>query len=1100
MSGAASAEEEEFVGVRDRLLFSGGRTNYNYSVGKIPCSEAGESAALIAIAELGGRLIVAVPVEAWSRKIASRKLSKIALGKPILVEAIGAFPENMTVPAPEVTIKLWVGVLAMELESQVEYEAGAEAAKYLFNPQVLPFAEALVKIADEHFAFTTAESGGEGMFKRMSAVENGLQELKSMLQALNLGKDGTAAPDGVDPLRAARPKTKAWTPPWWEAEEAEDPGGLARVLVEDLEQEDLDDGADGFGGAEAWANPEGSNMEALLDGGSGSASSEGQGIGSGRRSAAALRMLTKAYEENRQLIYQTIERQMQLDFQVSPQRPGMPDSSGGHGTARGWLTAKSRVGNFHTHIRWVWMMAGVWDDLRRGDHEHARARAALMVAAADQEFSRHTVPQPSESQASALYDLRWTEVFLQVLRDRESFNEAKSKLALWRSRAALSGKTRRTIVRGMLLVWADPSRYVILVLLFGTFLVRVRVLVMCRGDFSPKQCRAIWPMPLPYEIPAKSEIYKLAGGDLKKAVVSLIVIVLNFLDLGSPPRAPDACLPGGDLHSDQWEQVRRLESFLDAWLMLGVLGPEDMGRTAGKVEDLETLLGDLSKFSDLARDHQPFEASPVIAKLRRPHSGAYKEVEANRLQFRGFPDFDPRAYLDPVSKKIYDEPFSTSLQPEHFEGKLPHVRIHCSRAERLQLFTLLDKSKRIRLFRRCDVRAQFGAGVFAVLKSLELDRLILDSRPHNLLETPPGRFIQSLGAGELLTRFSLEPNEALFASTNDIRGLLPSVQSGWMFGESELYVSLACLAMGDTQAVELAQSCHLGLCLQQQIVDEGSLLAMCLPVPRTRTPTAVGIVIDDFVALSKGRRPGLRDETGAKPDGEPTLGAQLADVAQRAYRDVHLIPHEAKAVRDQLQAEFWGLQLDGDRGFVRGSLRRAAPLLKIIVLALQLGVVSVSLLEVIAGGLIALFTFRRRLMSLLEEIFEVMRGRAQSAVLAIGQKLRDELLLIAVLLPCAVTDIRAEFAPEVYAVDASMWGEAVCSTTTSSEFVKELSRHCLSKGVWTRLLSPLKARARCFGDLETSEELPGGERDAFRSHPLWTKLATTLHYRLRWKT
>ena len=640
------------------------------------------------------------------------------------------------------------------------------------------------------------------------------------------------------------------------------------------------------------------------------------------------------------------------------------------------------------------------------------------------------------------------------------------------------------------------------------------------GDSSGGSEGRVWPIPVPYGEVMTKAADKLEGDLLKKYVVNLFVIALDFIELGLPSRAPDACLPGGRLRTCQKEQVDRLEKYLDAWFELGVLGPEDMGRTAGKVEDLEAALSELAKFVSVARDygtHQPFESSLEIGKLSRTYAGTYKEVEASRLQFRGRPDFDPRPYLDPLSRKIYDFPFETSTSPSEFEGRLPRVRIHCSREQKLQLFSLLDKSGRIRLFRKQEVRAEFGAGMFAVIKSLEFDRLIMDSRPHNMLESPPGRYIMTLGAGELFTKFILEEGEVVLTSSNDIRdfyhlfrvsnqraqrnSLVGSVHPSevrhlscfqdWMFGESELYVALGCLAMGDTQAVELAQTCHLGLCLQERIVDETSLLAMSLPVPRCNT--MCGIVIDDFVSLSKVKATQLPE----KPS--QSRGALLADRAQDAYHKVHLIPHEAKAVRDSVRAEFWGVELDGQIGLVRGSLRRAAPLLKILVKVLHIGVVSVGLLEVLAGGLIALFTYRRRLMSLLEEIFEVMKGKKQHAVLVIGRKLRMELLTIAVLLPTAVSDLRAELNPEVFAVDASMWGEAVCATRTSRAFVKELSRHTLTKGVWTRLLSPLKARARAFGDLEPEEEVPGGAGDCFRAHPLWTELAKSRKYRLCWK-
>ena len=91
--------------------------------------------------------------------------------------------------------------------------------------------------------------------------------------------------------------------------------------------------------------------------------------------------------------------------------------------------------NYQTHVRWAWAMAGIWDDLRQGYPDRARARAGLMLAAADQasidadsclmsmvsalepippyqDFARHSAPSDSESQMSALYDARWTDYHL----------------------------------------------------------------------------------------------------------------------------------------------------------------------------------------------------------------------------------------------------------------------------------------------------------------------------------------------------------------------------------------------------------------------------------------------------------------------------------------------------------------------------------------------------------------------------------------------------------------------------------------------------------------------------------------------------------------
>ena len=45
-------------------------------------------------------------------------------------------------------------------------------------------------------------------------------------------------------------------------------------------------------------------------------------------------------------------------------------------------------------------------------------------------------------------------------------------------------------------------------------------------------------------------------------------------------------------------------------------------------------------------------------------------------------------------------------------------------------------------------------------------------------------------------------------------------------------LGLRTLAMGDSMAVELAQTAHVGILVQFGMVDEASLLAMCLPPPQ----------------------------------------------------------------------------------------------------------------------------------------------------------------------------------------------------------------------------------------------------------------------------
>ena len=76
-----------------------------------------------------------------------------------------------------------------------------------------------------------------------------------------------------------------------------------------------------------------------------------------------------------------------------------------------------------------------------------------------------------------------------------------------------------------------------------------------------------------------------------------------------------------------------------------------MGRTAGKIEDLEAMLLRLRERVQFFDHFEQKHGLVKLGQLRGAKVGAFKQVEADRLHFRGFPEFDPRPFLDETSKK-----------------------------------------------------------------------------------------------------------------------------------------------------------------------------------------------------------------------------------------------------------------------------------------------------------------------------------------------------------------------------------------------------------------------------------------------------------------
>eukprot|EP00438_Fugacium_kawagutii_P019762 Skav203652 [mRNA] locus=scaffold2755:23567:26983:+ [translate_table: standard] len=285
--------------------------------------------------------------------------------------------------------------------------------------------------------------------------------------------------------------------------------------------------------------------------------------------------------------------------------------------------------------------------------------------------------------------------------------------------------------------------------------------------------------------------------------------------------------------------------------------------------------------------------------------------------------------------------------------------------------------------------------------------------------------------------------------------------------EPYVYACLATLAMGDSAACEYAQTSHLSLALQCGSISPEELVTLHGQIPRGDLFS--GIIIDDLIFL----------EIVAK---DVTTGLQSDSRRQRMhsmYTAVGLDAHPDKGFSQESEASFWGADVDGCEGLVRGNMVRAISLCWVTSKVASMKVCSVNLLEVIAGGFVSLFGYRRRLMSLLDWIYAVQGNHDERHVLRLPEELVEELWSLVILCPLAVTDLRAAFGETMFMVDSSSWGDAVVAAEVSKGMCKELHRNALRKSAWTRLLTPWKACLREKGLLAPEDELPSGEAEEF---------------------
>ena len=631
----------------------------------------------------------------------------------------------------------------------------------------------------------------------------------------------------------------------------------------------------------------------------------------------------------------------------------------------------------------------------------------------------------------------------------------------------------------------------------------------------------VWPMPLPYPEVHTSRRSRLKDSGPLKVCTNYVVAVLSWLHLGERAHSiEDLGLGlGTKLNRDQWRTVHRLQPLFSTWLDGGTIAPEDMGRTAAKIESIEAVLARLEEVAEDVRDglggyrrakrktevafrFRDDSEAEVLGRISSNVEHAAKDIEPHRLKFVGHPSFDPTPFLDYANREQYNRPLDLSFE-ENLEGQiLPRVKVRCKKGQQLQLLEKLDSVKRLALVPVKQVREHLLNGMFCLPKDQQRDRMILDARRPNAVETSERRWVYSLGSTVQLNHVHLARDEVLLIHAEDLRefyhcflvspqrcrrnGLQMRVRpedvrhlqcfESWMEAEEHLVPCLATMAMGDTNAVAFGQCAHLSVVLRTKAFELEDFLT--LKQRPSRRAVKCGLMIDDFVVLEVHKGKEAPDK-----ELEETEGRKRMLKVRGAYESAGLPRHEGKSVEQEDKGEFWGFEVDGKLGVARPSLKRLIPLSSILCKVVALGRVSVGLLEVLAGALVSAFQCRRRLMSALQEVYRAQRGRERTDVIKMEKELKEELLICLGLLPLAAVDMRLQPSSKLICSDASNDTEAAVQAEVGESRTSEFQRHSLQKGLWNRLVSPDRAYLRERGILDEDEELPGDL--SYSMHPLW---------------
>ena len=388
----------------------------------------------------------------------------------------------------------------------------------------------------------------------------------------------------------------------------------------------------------------------------------------------------------------------------------------------------------------------------------------------------------------------------------------------------------------------------------------------------------------------------------------------------------------------------------------------------------------------------------------------------------------------------------------------------------LKLFKKWDDHNCLALIPAAASEAKYRCGLFAVYKSEDRDRQILNPIPENGRSMTMNASTLTLAHGSLLCGVYLDDTEDLVigaddledfyhnfiiskehACRNHIHGVFPGeLFEGWNAWSPSLSGQLvvgcfATLAMGTSFAVEMAQHTHTALLRRAGVLNPREQVCYRKPLPRGATLQL--LCIDDLAVLQKVPRnvPGSYDKCYR---GDRVLLGK----AGTAYERARLRTSRKKAVRDQFQATILGGELDGRRGTLNAPRLRILALSRLTLKMVYLGYATKHLLETIIGSWIFVLLFRRPLLALFNDVFhegEHTKSRHQIFELSTGCK--QELLLVALWSPFAGTNLRAEPLDQIFCSDASLAGGGVCVAPFSRQATLELSRVAEQKGFYTRV-------------------------------------------------
>ena len=389
-------------------------------------------------------------------------------------------------------------------------------------------------------------------------------------------------------------------------------------------------------------------------------------------------------------------------------------------------------------------------------------------------------------------------------------------------------------------------------------------------------------------------------------------------------------------------------------------------------------------------------------------------------------------YLVPPESMEYTKPPRVMVADDQWEGV-------CRGLLSSGICGLLPESELFHVKGRPLLNGLFGVPKGDRAGGIELHRLIMNLIPLNNICRPIQGDVSTLPAWSSAGPLMLMPTQQLLIGS-DVRcffyifkvpaawqkflGFNKAVPTHLHPGQTERHFLVSrVLPMGFRNSVSLAQAVHRSVVRRAKGRTSNRLLD-CQELRKDRpfpnTDLMHRIYLDNFDELER-----MDGSLAALLKGSPSPSI----LALRAEYEAWGIPrHPKKAVQRSLRAEVQGAMVDGDKGYAYPKPDKILKYTQLALLMLDQGKCSQKQMQVVAGGLVYIATFRRALMGGLNHLWafiEEFNKYPPVIRLEIPYLVELEISRFIALLPLARINFRALPNPQVTASDASTTGGGV---------------------------------------------------------------------------